>query len=290
VYYWKYELYYWKYNVYYWKYEPYYWKYRSYSWEYEPYYWKYEPYYWKYESYYWKYNVYYWKYKPLFFEEGNRQGGYSMDKTIPARDSDFTPWLRLLVNYVIAKTTGTPPDWGHITEAARLALTAQVEAWEAAWTAAQTTPTPANNKEKRRVRKEAERYVRTFINDYLRRPPVTDKDRDTMGIRTRASPAITPLFRACWCSLGTVSASTFGTRRSEAKPAGMNGCLLNYHIGEEQITDTALLTTTALMTRSPFTLELTPGDAGKVLSVAVRWQNFKGKLGSWSEIAYIVIG
>jgi hypothetical protein len=220
--------------------------------------------------------------------------------SIPRPDAVFTPWAHVLVNYITGKTTGTPPEWPHITEAERLALAAQLATWDTALMTAQTTPTPANNEAKRLVRAEVERYFRTFINDFLRRLPVTDPDRTAMGLHNRDShptthgvPTTIPFILTLLVITGHRIRIHFRDEteeRSEARPYGMNGCLLNYFVGDEAVSDIALLTRTTLMTRSPFTLDLTASDAGKVLSVAARWQNNKGELGPWSEIAHIVIG
>jgi len=77
--------------------------------------------------------------------------------------------------------------------------------------------------------------------------------------------------------------------RSEARPYGMNGCLANFTIGGEKVEDIQLLTQTELMNRSPYTLAFTQQDEGKFLSIAARWQNISGKLGSPSAILHVVI-
>jgi hypothetical protein len=79
------------------------------------------------------------------------------------------------------------------------------------------------------------------------------------------------------------------TPESRAIPKGYNGCLLRYAYGPERITDRALLTTTKLMTRSPFTLNL-PSDAERMyLSCEACWQNGKGHLGQAGEMQSVVV-
>jgi hypothetical protein len=104
---------------------------------------------------------------------------------IPTTDINFNLWFVALVAYVISKCTGATPVWPHIPEAVRLELSAQLDAWNAAWATAQSVPTNVNKREKTRVRTVAEKFVRDFVNQYLRFPPVTDEDRDVMGIRNR---------------------------------------------------------------------------------------------------------
>jgi hypothetical protein len=79
------------------------------------------------------------------------------------------------------------------------------------------------------------------------------------------------------------------TPDSRAIPYGMNGCLLNYAVGATETEDYAALATTKLMTKSPWTLGLSPEAEGKFLSCATRWQNEKGELGPWSEVQHVVI-
>jgi hypothetical protein len=79
------------------------------------------------------------------------------------------------------------------------------------------------------------------------------------------------------------------SEKSEARPCGMNGCLASFAISGEKIEDTKLLTRMELMTRSPYTLVLTPEAEGKFLSIAACWQSNSGKLGSLSAISHVVI-
>jgi hypothetical protein len=150
------------------------------------------------------------------------------------------------------------------------------------------------------VRKVTEKAFRDFINQYLRFPPVTDEDREVMGIpnhdtkpTTHPAPNTVAIINGLEQVLGHRILLRFHDQNVEigqAIPYGYNGCLLSFFVGAEKVEDVALLTRTALMTRSPWTLDLSPDDEGKWLSVAVRWQNSKGELGAWSAIQHIVVG
>jgi hypothetical protein len=63
----------------------------------------------------------------------------------------------------------------------------------------------------------------------------------------------------------------------------------SHTVADAPVTDYALLGKTALFTRSPFVLELSPEAQGKTLSAAMVWQNDKGKIGPWSEIQSIIV-
>jgi hypothetical protein len=154
--------------------------------------------------------------------------------------------------------------------------------------------------ERDRVHKLAEKFARDFVNQYLRFPPVTDEDRDTIGVNnpdpTRTSqpaPDTVAIINGIEPLLGHRIRIRFHDEKVEegrARPKGYNGCLLSFVVGDERVDDPALLTRTALMTRSPWTLELTPQDEKKWLSCAVQWQNAKGELGAWSEVQHMVVG
>jgi hypothetical protein len=77
--------------------------------------------------------------------------------------------------------------------------------------------------------------------------------------------------------------------RSEARLAGMNGCLARFALGGEPISDYSLLTSSELMTASPHVFTFSPNDEGKWFSVILQWQTRKGKLGPYSAIQHVVI-
>ena len=101
---------------------------------------------------------------------------------IPARDADFHEFFMNLINYVTKKAMGSAPVWKHIPEEALTALTNAFAGWGVAYAATQKPHTPVETKAKNRARKSSEKFLRDFVNRYLRYPPVTDEDRDFMGI------------------------------------------------------------------------------------------------------------
>jgi hypothetical protein len=104
---------------------------------------------------------------------------------IPAKNEDFNSWLTHFVSYVSGKCTTQPPAWGHIPTDKVVELNAQADAWNTAWQEAIDTPTAAKRHERDRVRGVVEAFVRGFINDYLHRDPVTDMERDEVGVPNR---------------------------------------------------------------------------------------------------------
>jgi hypothetical protein len=104
---------------------------------------------------------------------------------IPARDAEFDRFFKFISQYVETKCSGSKPEWNHIPQAARTALSGAYASWSAAFGSTRVPHTPQTTEEKNRTRRAAEQYLRPFVNQYLRFPPVTDNDRDNMGIPNR---------------------------------------------------------------------------------------------------------
>jgi hypothetical protein len=111
---------------------------------------------------------------------------------IPGKDSAYTVFFENLERYVDMKTYGPNPAWTHIPEADRTALTDTLNGWKNAYTPTLPPHSPQTTREKNRVRKSSEKFLRIFINRFLRYPPVTDADRDAMAIPNR-KPGSSPI-------------------------------------------------------------------------------------------------
>lgn len=215
---------------------------------------------------------------------------------IPARDADFDGWLSNLTNYVSVKAA----SWTHI-QAEKVAELKKLEAeWQIAFNKTLGPHTSVETEGKNEKRAAAEGFIRPFVAQFLKFDPVTNEDRVAMGLHNRAethTPIGKPSTRALITDLKALGGFQVeirfqdeGTPDSQARPYGMNGCLLNYFVRQERVTDYALLTQSKLMTHNPFTLELPPDTSGKFLSCAIRWQSERGEIGPWSDIMHIVIG
>jgi hypothetical protein len=104
---------------------------------------------------------------------------------IPRPDSQFDPWFLALRDYVIQKTAGAAPAWSHIPQTAVTELASRYDTWHTAYEATVPPHAKPQTDAKNEARAAAEAFVRPFVNQYLRFPPVTDSDRDEMGIRNR---------------------------------------------------------------------------------------------------------
>jgi hypothetical protein len=214
---------------------------------------------------------------------------------IPSRDAAFDGWLANLTGYVSAKTA----TWTHIPPAKVTALTAVTTRWHNAFEKTLGPHTSVDTEAKKEARKAAEGFVRPFVVQFLKFDPVTNEDRTAMNLHNRDTthtPIGVPATRALITEIKALGGFRVEIRfqdeaapNSKAVPYGDNGCLLNYTVGTEKVTDYGALTQSKLMTRSPWTITFPPEAQGKFLSCGSRWQNERGELGPWGEIQSVVI-
>ncbi|MDR0411610.1 MAG: hypothetical protein LBH75_06520 [Treponema sp.] len=223
----------------------------------------------------------------------------SSDDFISAGDAEFNGKFRVLVAYVVEKTSGASPAWTHIPRIALDGLERQYALWQTAYKRVLGPHTSVDTEAKNQARRETAAFIRPFIGQYLKFPPVTDEDRVAMGVHNRKKrsafipaphtrPIITDLY-----TLGggrvKIRFSDETTSNSRAIPHGMNGCLFFFTIGPERVRDCAALTQIKLLTRSPYTLIFPPSMQVNFLSCAVRWQNRRGVIGPLSDVYHTVI-
>jgi hypothetical protein len=216
---------------------------------------------------------------------------------IPGPDAEFDGWLANLTAYVDGKTVAW--TWTHIPVDRVTALKGHNTAFRTAHVKMAGPHTAVDTEAKNDARKAAEGFIRPFVQQYLKFDPVTNGDRTAMNLHNRDTTH-SPIEKPATCALITDLKVLGGfqvelrfqdeaTPDSRARPYGDNGCLLNYTVGPEKVTDYALLKDTKLMTRSPFVLDLSPEAEGKFLSGACRWHSERGDLGPCGEIQHIVI-
>jgi hypothetical protein len=75
-----------------------------------------------------------------------------------------------------------------------------------------------------------------------------------------------------------------GSTKKVGKPEGQHGVEIKWGFSDEVITDAELLPHSLFDTASPYTLEFNPSDYGKVVNIAMRWENNRGAKGPWSKV------
>jgi hypothetical protein len=220
--------------------------------------------------------------------------------SIPSKDAEFNVFFKNMCGYVAQKTGGTQPEWTHIPDTAVSELQDADSAWESAYLKTLGEHSRQDTREKQRIRKESEGVLRQFIRNYLYDPPVSDYDRDEMGVPNHDSvrtphgePKTRPIIVKL-VPLGGGRVQIFfadeTTPEKRARPKEANGAVMGSVLtaADTHVTDYTLLTSTELLTRSPWTTELGPEAEGKRFSCALCWQNGHIK-GVWSDIASIVV-
>jgi hypothetical protein len=228
---------------------------------------------------------------------------------IPGKDAEFDAFFQNLINYVDTKTSGTPPAWPHIPGEAKDGLLDAYPLWHTAYAKTLVPHTTVDTREKNRVRKAAVQIIRGFVNQYLRFPPVTDADRDAMGIPNRDTirtpvPPPTTQVEADILLPGIHLVELKIKPYSELAPGTKNrsdyGVRIYYGIvGDVTATDKFRLAAPPAsgddLPHSVFTrkhkheFDLPEEDRGKSLYFCLRYENGKGKVGPWGPILHAIV-
>jgi hypothetical protein len=212
---------------------------------------------------------------------------------IPRNDAAFENFFRNITDYVIDNNA----RWKHIPKNDMDEIESQFSIWMKAYEPTLVPHSPQITAEKNRVRTEVERYLRHFINRFLRYEPVTDLDRDYMKI---PNP---DLIRTPHIDVKEVVEFELKLRNireilinfwvkgetHKAKPSGYDGAVIIWDILDEPPASIHDLTLHTMASRTPHALEFTEEERGKTVYIAAAWQNERGLVGNWSEILSAVI-
>jgi hypothetical protein len=167
-----------------------------------------------------------------------------------------------------------------------------------AYEATKIPHTPVQTAEKNRVRKVSKDLLREFIDRFLRHPPVTDEDRDNMGIRNKKkthTPVVVPdtspqLFpdTSVRRRVSVGYKDEHSTRRG--KPKGVHGIEIKWEILDHPPTSLKELTHSSFDTRSPLVLDFDEADRGKHVYMAGCWEiEREGEKGPFGAIEEVII-
>ena len=217
---------------------------------------------------------------------------------IPRPLAQFNEWYANLINYIKQVTFTQENPWTHIPAQEGNAFVAAFDAWTAAYTPTLGPHTPGQRVARDEARRTAERLIRPFVQRYLMWPPVTDEDRTNMRLPVRDT------IRTDHTTVTEKVAATLGPGNirevvihfwiegadHRAKPDGYDGAVLIYAVAEAPLTRIEDLSGGHTMaSRTPHTLVFTDDQRGKIVSVALCWQNERGIRGEWGEILSTVI-
>jgi hypothetical protein len=217
---------------------------------------------------------------------------------VPQGSEEFDVFFGNIVRYVEQKTQGNNPEWTHIPKEDIDALNNMYAAWRAAYEITLKPHTVPETKEKNRVKRAAEKFLRNFVNQFLRyASQVTDMDRDYMRItnpaekhspRDEADEGVEFAFRIRNVREVIIDFTVKGSK-SRARPYGYDGALVIYALLDKPPMSLEELTRHKLATRTPYTLKFTENERGKTVYVAICWQNNRGQLGPWSAIQSTIV-
>ena len=213
---------------------------------------------------------------------------------IPNKDADFGPWLINLATLA----TASPATYGLVSGQAA-AITAQSDAWQAAYTMATdpSTRTPASVANKDAVRAAAEATVRPICVTVSLNPAVTNENKTALGVTVKKTvptpvppPTTRPGMNIVGLTPGVVSLNYIDVDlpNGKSKPPGTIGLEIWGSVGTEFATDPAQASYLGSLTKSPNRLVFGAGDAGKKLSLWGRWVTRSGAggiatPGPWSD-------
>jgi hypothetical protein len=151
--------------------------------------------------------------------------------------------------------------------------------------------------QKNEARQDLLELIRILINFRLKNPIITNDQLIALGLnvkdktRTPIPPPLTcPKFNLKVVDTRRINISFQDSESvTKAKPYGITGGIISYVILDRPPVKHEELTRTVLASRTPYTLDFTEEERGKTVYIAMRWQNKKGQIGTWSEIMSAII-
>lgn len=219
---------------------------------------------------------------------------------IPATDVDFDAWLTNFSTLL----TAAPTTYGLLAGDAVIVAAAQSD-WNAAYILATTptTRTPVTVADKDAEKILALTTVRPYAQRISVNPGVTDMDKVAIGVTVRVTtrtpvppPAVSPGLSLVAMTPGQGQFRYFNLADPFSKkvPYGSAGCEVWSAIGVTFATDPSQATYRGRVTKAPFIQSFDGADAGKKLTMWVRYVNKGGShgqplFGPWSDVLQTTI-
>jgi hypothetical protein len=215
---------------------------------------------------------------------------------IPTRDAAFSAWLANFSTLI----TASPASYG-LTAADAVSIAAQNSAWSAAYAVVTSpnTKTPAAVATKNTARVNAQRVARVYAQQIAANAGVAVNSKIALGLNPRTStpspitaPASNPVLTVQYAgnlSLALRFRDSSASPSVKAKPYGVGHLEIRYAKSATPINDPALLTSSAIATKTPFVLSLDGGYGGAQVYMAARWMTRTGKASPWSPIISMTV-
>jgi hypothetical protein len=215
---------------------------------------------------------------------------------IPQSEKAFTPWVETFMTNlaVLYPRFGMPAQAMQNLMTLHADYTAKLKLANDPATRTKVTVGAKNTAEKA-LKKALRESVKAWM---AFNPLVTDDDRNRLGLpiyKTTHTPA--PVaeeapdmeFHSPEIRREDVHFYAKGQKKGSAKPAGQHGVEACYGVGDRPATQIEELIHSTFDTDSPLKIHFTDADRGKVLSIALRWENTRGAKGPWSDIRTVII-
>ena len=207
---------------------------------------------------------------------------------IPRTDAAFDRFYRNLTDFVLDNNA----RWGHVPQDNVDMLEDEFTTWTRAYEKTLVPHIPQLTAEKNRVRVTMERALRAFINRFLRWPPVTDLDRDKMGVRNwdtirtpQPVPTTVPEIETDSSVIRQLSQRMRDHGSTNwAKPDHVHSMELIWGMMEARPGHVNELTHMETATSNPIVLTFEDEERGKKVYFAARWVNNTAHPGPWSDI------
>jgi hypothetical protein len=212
---------------------------------------------------------------------------------IPQNAGQFHLFVKKIIDYTDSKLS----RWGHIPEKPLSNLKLLYNSFSDAYQVTLGQHTSSQIMARNIARLDCTRSLRLFVNQYLRFEPVTNVDRSAMGIPNKGetrkehkevNEVVDFDIRLRNIRELRVYYQQKGTDQ-KAKPAGYDGAVIIWHIGEQAPVEPTQFMYHNMAKRTPHTLRFEEKDRGKKVWIALCWQNGRGIRGQWSQYKNAVI-
>lgn len=217
---------------------------------------------------------------------------------LPVRDGQLATWLANFSSLISA----APATYGLLAGDASV-IAADNASYQAAYAlvTSATTKTADTVSAKNTVKASILPTIRLYAQQISNNAGVTSANKIALGLNpktTTPTPITAPTTAPVLTAQSTSTAGTIFRYRDataspsvKAKPFGVIGLQMFGQTAATPVTDPTLLPLITVGTKSPLTVALGSGAAGKIGYFAARWITRKGLVGPWSSIvAYPVAG
>jgi hypothetical protein len=221
-----------------------------------------------------------------------------MAEDIPTNDALFDIYFKFLCQLVALRTTGSPPEWDHVPQAAVTRLNAAYAIWYTAYIITTKAHTFLDTDAKNRAKEDGTKEIRSFLNEYIRySSKVSIADKESVGVFGRNPPHPTPRPttvpeldpRAGNPRQVVIRYRDKGSSR-RGKPKGVHGIEIRWAFLDHEPASINELINSSFDTRSPLILTFGEEDRGKRLYMAGRWEiEREGEKGDFGDIVSAIV-